>query len=131
MEDSAETHSYLIFDRFKCNLLQIISRRSKMSGIHRDNSFNSRGGEYFPQQFNRSNSFQRNIPDLDMILNRPFSTISFSEDEILDVLKALIDLGVELQTKKIAHRNIKPQNVMLNRDNSLRDLRLINFELGI
>jgi hypothetical protein len=43
-----------------------------------------------------------------MLLNRPLPLVGFAEEEILDVLKAMIDLGVELQSKRIAHRNIKP-----------------------
>ena len=55
----------------------------------------------------------------------------FSEEEISDFLEGLIDVCADLQKYGIAHRNLKPQNIILNRDNSLRDLRLINFELDI
>lgn len=54
----------------------------------------------------------------------------FSEEEIADALEALIDLGADLQKRNVAHRNLKPQNVVVNGESSLRDLRLINFELG-
>lgn len=49
----------------------------------------------------------------------------------MDVLQALIDIGADLQKQNIAHRNIKPQNIIINRNDSLRDLRLINLETGI
>ena len=57
--------------------------------------------------------------------------IYFTEDEIMDVLQALIDIGADLQKQCIAHRNLKPQNIIINRNDSLRDLRLINLETGI
>lgn len=82
----------------------------------------------------RSSSLNKSsydIPGLETLLNRPLPLVGFAEEEILDVLKSMIDLGVELQSKRIAHRNIKPQNIILNRDQSLRDIRMINFELGI
>ena len=58
-------------------------------------------------------------------------TYFFTEEEITDFLEGLIDVCADLQKFGIAHRNLKPQNIILNRDNSFRDLRLINFELGV
>jgi len=49
----------------------------------------------------------------------------------MDTLEALVDICADLQKFNIAHRNLKPQNVIINNDANLRDLRLINFELGI
>jgi serine/threonine protein kinase len=45
-------------------------------------------------------------------------------------LENLIDICADLQRKRIAHRNLKPQNIILAREGSTRDMRLINFELG-
>lgn len=49
----------------------------------------------------------------------------------MDMLETMIDIGADLQKRNIAHRNIKPQNVIINKENSFRDLRLINFEMGV
>ena len=54
--------------------------------------------DFFPLNIRSSslNKSGHDIPGLEMLLNRPLPLIGFAEEEILDVLKAMIDLGVEL-----------------------------------
>jgi hypothetical protein len=41
-------------------------------------------------------------------MDKNLQQIHFSEDEVIDVVLALIDIGADLQKRNIAHRNIKP-----------------------
>jgi serine/threonine protein kinase len=42
----------------------------------------------------------------------------------------MIDIFAEMQRKKVAHRNIKPSNILLM-DESLNSIKICNFELAV
>jgi hypothetical protein len=54
------------------------------------------------------------------IFNREKSKKYYSEEELIIILKNLIYTFAELQRNNISHRDIKPQNILLCKDNSLK-----------
>ena len=54
------------------------------------------------------------------ISNREKKKNYYSEEELIIILKNLIFTFAELQRHNISHRDIKPQNILLCRDNSLK-----------
>lgn len=53
----------------------------------------------------------------------------FTEQEMRHIVSTLIDIFGDLQRKKIAHRNIKPANIVVLDQNHMQ-LRVCNFELA-
>ena len=54
------------------------------------------------------------------IFNREKNKRYYSEEELIIILKNLIYTFAELQRNNISHRDIKPQNILLCKDNSLK-----------
>ena len=54
------------------------------------------------------------------IFNREKTKKYYSEEELIIILKNLIYTFAELQRNNISHRDIKPQNILLCKDNSLK-----------
>ena len=54
------------------------------------------------------------------IFNREKTKRYYSEEELIIILKNLIYTFAELQRNNISHRDIKPQNILLCKDNSLK-----------
>lgn len=55
----------------------------------------------------------------------------YSEQEMRMFISDLIDMFADMQRKRIAHRNIKPSNILVMDQDSLKQVRIQNFELAI
>lgn len=71
------------------------------------------------------------------MINRRSSSISptkesqLSDSEIRGITSELVTIFAELQRKRIAHRNIKPANIVIVSDPLRRgNVRICNFELA-
>ena len=54
------------------------------------------------------------------ILSRHKSKKYYSEKELKEILYSLINTFAQLQKRNISHRDIKPQNILLFRDNKYK-----------
>uniref|UniRef100_A0A8D3C5U4 non-specific serine/threonine protein kinase n=1 Tax=Scophthalmus maximus TaxID=52904 RepID=A0A8D3C5U4_SCOMX len=79
--------------------------------------------------------------ELILVLERPFpsedlSTYIFEnggslqEKEAMDILKQLVDAAIGLQDRKVFHRDIKSENILIEMSSSVQRVRLIDFGLS-
>jgi serine/threonine protein kinase len=52
------------------------------------------------------------------------------EEEIRTMTGQLIEIFADLQRKRVAHRNIKPANIVILEQNASKSLRVCNFEIA-
>lgn len=64
------------------------------------------------------------------LMNNTLTTLS--EQELRTIASELIEIFADLQRKRIAHRNIKPANIVMmdSKSHQNKRLRLCNFELA-
>ena len=53
-----------------------------------------------------------------------------SEGELQTVVGELLEVFADLQRKRIAHRNIKPANIVMVEPSNSKRMRICNFELA-
>jgi eukaryotic-like serine/threonine-protein kinase len=61
------------------------------------------------------------------LANKPYK--KFLEDEVVDILRSLLEIILDTHKQHVIHRDIKPQNIIRHRDNG--KLNLIDFDSAI
>jgi serine/threonine protein kinase len=59
------------------------------------------------------------------------ATNGLTEHEFRTVASDLIEVFADLQRKRIAHRNIKPANIVMMEPSQKKPMRVCNFELAV
>eukprot|EP00347_Sterkiella_histriomuscorum_P016668 403352312 len=104
-----EKQFYFIFENYKENLVQTMTLRQTA----------------FVHNFNKSQQSQ------DKNLNSQLSNQIFSESELRTLAFELVEVFADLQRKRIAHRNIKPSNIIRMNHPGEKSLRICNFEWAV
>ncbi|XP_041653184.1 serine/threonine-protein kinase pim-1-like [Cheilinus undulatus] len=73
---------------------------------------------------------ERPIPAMDLYDYMEGRGEPLNEEESRQMLKQLVDAALELQSKKVFHRDIKTENILLETGSDVPRLRLIDFGLS-